>query len=68
MRKNWSSSAQVTSQSWHFYFNTDSAFDVVAFTVDSSYIEDSTFVGCQSSPSKTLLNTILPISMKCLSL
>ncbi|AEA67780.1 acetyltransferase [Pseudomonas brassicacearum] len=28
-----------------FYFNTDSTYDVVAFTVDSSYIEDSTFCG-----------------------
>lgn len=29
----------------YFYFNTDSSYEIVAFTVDSSYIENSTFCG-----------------------
>ena len=29
----------------HYYFNTDSDFEVVAFTVDSSYIKDPSFCG-----------------------
>lgn len=29
----------------HFYFSTDSAYEIVAFTVDGSYIEDSTLCG-----------------------
>ncbi|VAX10976.1 Putative transferase [hydrothermal vent metagenome] len=29
----------------HYYFNTDSNYDVIAFTVDSSHLTDSTFCG-----------------------
>jgi sugar O-acyltransferase (sialic acid O-acetyltransferase NeuD family) len=29
----------------YFYFSTDSVYEIVAFTVDGSYIEDSTFCG-----------------------
>lgn len=29
----------------HFYFNTDSKYEVVAFSVDASYLEHSTFCG-----------------------
>lgn len=29
----------------HFYFSTDSEYDVVAFTVDASYISNATFCG-----------------------
>lgn len=29
----------------HFYFSTDSDYEVVAFTVDASYIEESSFCG-----------------------
>jgi sugar O-acyltransferase (sialic acid O-acetyltransferase NeuD family) len=29
----------------HFYFSTDSEYDVIAFTVDSAYLTDTTFCG-----------------------
>ncbi len=29
----------------HFYFSTDSSYEVVAFTVDSAYLKDTTFCG-----------------------
>jgi len=29
----------------HFYFSTDSEYDVAAFTVDATYLTDTTFCG-----------------------
>ena len=34
----------------HYYFTNDSAYDVVAFTVDAAYIKEATFCGVPVVP------------------
>lgn len=40
----------------HFYFSTDSTYEVVAFTVDNDYIDETVFCGLPVVPFETVNN------------
>lgn len=44
----------------HYYFNTDSDYETVAFTVDSDYIKDSLFCGLPVVAFEDILETYPP--------
>lgn len=44
----------------HFYFSTDSEYDVVAFTVDASYIQESNFCGLPVIAFEEITRTFPP--------
>ena len=44
----------------HFYFNIDSKYNVVAFTVDSKYITENTFIGLPVVPFEDIENSYPP--------
>jgi sugar O-acyltransferase (sialic acid O-acetyltransferase NeuD family) len=46
----------------HFYFSTDSAYDVVAFAVDQSHIQQPTFCGLPVTPFGTVKELYPPAS------
>lgn len=44
----------------HFYFNTDSDYEVAAFTVDAAYLKESTFCGCPVVAMEELTRRFCP--------
>jgi sugar O-acyltransferase (sialic acid O-acetyltransferase NeuD family) len=46
----------------HYYFSTDSNYEVVAFTVDASYITANNFCGLPVAPFEELLSSYSPTS------
>lgn len=44
----------------HFYFSTDSEYDVVAFTVDFAYLTDPSFCGLPVIPFEEISNQYAP--------
>ena len=51
----------------HFYFCTDSNYEVVAFTVDAGYLTVPSSAGYQLYLSRSCQAAICPIHMKSLS-
>lgn len=46
----------------HFYFSTDSDYEIVAFTVDSSYVDQATFCDLPVVPFETITDQYPPES------
>ncbi len=44
----------------HYYFTTDSSYDVVAFTVDAGYLKETTFCGLAVVPFEDVINVFPP--------
>jgi sugar O-acyltransferase (sialic acid O-acetyltransferase NeuD family) len=44
----------------HYYFTTDSSYDVVAFAVDAGYLKETTFCGLPVVPFEDVINVFPP--------
>lgn len=44
----------------HYYFSTEANYEVVAFTVDSEFIEDDSFCGCPVIPFEGITDILSP--------